>query len=60
MSLVFVGGKMVLSDVVGKVPVGISLGFVVGVLAVSVVLSLMFPPKKPAHELPTDTEPQAV
>jgi tellurite resistance protein TerC len=44
--LVFVGGKMVLTDVVGKVPVGISLGFVAGVLILSVVLSLWIPPKK--------------
>lgn len=44
--LVFVGGKMVLTDVVGKVPVGISLGFVAGVLILSVVLSLLIPPKK--------------
>lgn len=53
--LVFVGGKMVLTDVVGKVPVGISLGFIAGVLALSVIASLMFPTKD--HELPDPTDP---
>jgi len=48
--LVFVGGKMVLTDVVGKVPVGISLGFIAGVLAVSIVASLLFPGT--GHEIP--------
>ncbi len=42
--LVFVGGKMMLVDLF-KVPVGISLMVVMGILIVSVVLSKMFPPK---------------
>jgi tellurite resistance protein TerC len=61
--LVFVGGKMVLTDVVGKVPVGISLGVIAGILTLSVVASLLFPPKKSAHEIPVEEptpEPQAV
>jgi tellurite resistance protein TerC len=44
--LVFVGFKMVLSDFVG-IPVGITLGVVVLVLALSVIASLIWP-KKPA------------
>jgi tellurite resistance protein TerC len=48
--LVFVGGKMVLTDVTGKVPVGISLGFIAGVLLVSIVASLLFP--DPTHDVP--------
>ncbi|MFZ4622483.1 MAG: TerC family protein [Bacteroidota bacterium] len=42
--LIFVGGKMMLVDLF-KVPVGISLMVVMGILIVSVVLSKMFPPK---------------
>jgi len=45
--LVFVGGKMVLTDVVGKVPIGVSLGFIAGVLAVSIIASLLFPDPTP-------------
>jgi tellurite resistance protein TerC len=53
--LVFVGGKMVLTDVIGKVPVGVSLGFIAGVLVVSIAASLLFPDKShhvpdPAHD----------
>lgn len=48
--LVFVGGKMVLTDIVGKVPIGISLGFIGAVLAVSIIASLMFPGS--GHEIP--------
>ena len=48
--LVFVGGKMVLTDVVGKVPVGISLGVIAGVLAISIIASLLFPGT--GHEIP--------
>ncbi len=61
--LVFVGSKMVLTDVVGKVPVGISLGVIAGILTLSVVASLLFPPKESAHEIPVEEptpEPQAV
>lgn len=58
--LVFVGGKMVLTDVVGKVPVGISLGVVMGILTLSIVASLLFPPKKSAHEVTPDSQPEPV
>jgi tellurite resistance protein TerC len=43
--LVFVGTKMVLSNVY-KIPVGIALGVVAGILAVSVLVSVLWPPKK--------------
>lgn len=42
--LVFVGTKMLIHHWV-KIPIGLSLGVVAGVLAVSVILSLMFPKK---------------
>jgi len=45
--LVFIGTKMLLIDVF-KVPVGISLGVVVAVLAATMWLSLRIPPKGPA------------
>jgi tellurite resistance protein TerC len=43
-TLVFVGVKMLLSDV-AKIPVSVSLGVVIGVLALSVGASLLVPPK---------------
>jgi tellurite resistance protein TerC len=43
--LIFVGMKMVLSNVY-KMPVGIALGVVAGILAVSVLASILWPPKK--------------
>jgi len=43
--LIFVGMKMVLSNVY-KIPVGIALGVVAGILAVSVLVSVLWPPKK--------------
>jgi tellurite resistance protein TerC len=42
--LVFIGIKMLISNHV-KIPTGVALGVVAGVLLVSVVLSLAFPPK---------------
>ncbi|GHC81611.1 membrane protein [Pseudorhodoferax aquiterrae] len=45
--LVFIGAKMLLIDLY-KIPVGYSLGFTVLVLAVTMVLSLVLPPKEPA------------
>jgi tellurite resistance protein TerC len=42
--LVFVGIKMLLVDIY-KVPVGIALGTVAGVLLISVLASILFPPK---------------
>ncbi len=46
--LVFVGLKMIwLNDVFGgKFPISYSLGFIVGALLISIVLSIMFPPKE--------------
>jgi len=46
--LVFIGVKMTLIDFV-KVPIGISLGVVAGILAVSVVLSLRYPKTDTTH-----------
>jgi tellurite resistance protein TerC len=43
--LVFVGVKMLVMDVY-KIPVGISLGIVGGILAASVAASLLWPPRK--------------
>jgi tellurite resistance protein TerC len=45
--LAFVGTKMVIVDLY-KVPVGLSLGVIVGLLAGAVVLSFLRPPKAPA------------
>jgi tellurite resistance protein TerC len=42
--LAFVGAKMLVADVV-KVPIALSLGIVGGLLGLSVVASLLFPPK---------------
>lgn len=58
--LVFVGGKMVLTDIVGKVPMGISLSVIASILFLSVLASLLFPPKQSTHaaELPP-AEPDA-
>ncbi|MEW5974702.1 MAG: TerC family protein [Acidobacteriota bacterium] len=43
--LIFVGAKMVLSNVY-KVPIGVALGVVAGILAISVIASILWPPKK--------------
>jgi tellurite resistance protein TerC len=48
-TLVFVGVKMLLSDV-AKIPVSVSLGVVIGVLALSVGASLLVPPKPEANK----------
>jgi tellurite resistance protein TerC len=42
--LVFVGIKMLLVDIY-KIPIGIALGTVAGVLVISVIASIVFPPK---------------
>jgi tellurite resistance protein TerC len=47
--LVFVGAKMLLTDVY-KVPIGISLAVIAGVLAIAVVASLLFPKQALAHD----------
>lgn len=63
--LIFVGGKMIynyaektydLIDGVTKFPVGLSLGIIAGVLAVSIFASMLFPPKNNPHEVPTISE----
>ncbi len=46
--LVFVGTKMLLEDVL-HIPIGISLGVVAGVLALSVIASLLFPKEVEEH-----------
>ena len=46
--LAFVGAKMLLTDLY-KIPIGISLGVIALVLAVSVIASLMFPKEAEAH-----------
>lgn len=43
--LIFVGGKMLISDIY-KVPIGVSLGGVVALLSVSIIASLMLPQEK--------------
>jgi tellurite resistance protein TerC len=50
--LVFVGVKMLLVDIY-KVPISMALGTVAGVLIISVIASILFPPK------PTDTPTKA-
>jgi tellurite resistance protein TerC len=42
--LVFVGIKMLLVDIY-KIPIGMALGTVAAVLAISVIASIVFPPK---------------
>jgi tellurite resistance protein TerC len=54
--LVFVGIKMLLVDIY-KVPIGIALGTVAGVLVISVVASIVFPPKPEATRTETDPRP---
>lgn len=49
----FVGMKMVLADVY-KIPIGISLGVIVGLLGLSILASLLFPPKR------VEAEPESV
>ena len=44
--LIFVGGKMLATEIVGKVPIGLSLGVIVAILAVSVVASIKFPQRE--------------
>ena len=52
--LSFVGVKMLISDFY-KIPITVSLGVVAGILAASIVASLVFPPAgNPAEELHTD------
>ncbi|ARU41419.1 hypothetical protein CCB80_09840 [Armatimonadetes bacterium Uphvl-Ar1] len=63
--LIFVGGKMIynyaektydLIDGVTKFPVGLSLGIIAGILALSIIASMLFPPKNNPHEVPSVSE----
>ncbi len=45
--LIFIGVKMLVSEYY-KIPTGIALGVVAGVLAISIIASLLFPPKETA------------
>ena len=47
--LVFVGGKMLLADFY-KIPVGLALGVIAGILIISVIASLAFPRRDAAAE----------
>ena len=49
--LVFIGGKIFLHDIVGKIPAEISLSVTVGLLAGGVLLSLWKTRNQPAHQL---------
>lgn len=49
--LSFVGVKMLLADIY-KIPIGLSLGVIAGILTISVVASLLFPPKQPQEAEP--------
>jgi tellurite resistance protein TerC len=52
--LVFVGGKMLTEDLVGKAPIGVSLGVIAAILAVSIGASMLKTrgPRRPAEPLP--------
>lgn len=60
--LVFVGGKMLATDAIGKVPVEVSLGVIGAILFISVLASLIKPPAKKGHgaAVEGDSEPAAV
>lgn len=48
--LVFIGGKMLLADIV-KVPVGVALGVVVGAIIISIIVSMLKPLSKNKLEI---------
>ena len=52
--LVFVGIKMLLVDIY-KIPIGVALGTVAAVLAISVIASIVYPPKPKAMPSAADT-----
>jgi tellurite resistance protein TerC len=54
--LVFVGIKMLLVDIY-KIPIGLALGTVAAVLVISVVASILFPPKPEASAAEKDPHP---
>ncbi len=47
--LMFIGVKMVLSDIY-KIPIGVALGVIVGILVVSIAASLLMPKREEAEE----------
>ncbi len=53
--LIFIGVKMLLSDYY-PIPTGIALSVVAGVLAISIIASLLFPPKKKAVVVESERE----
>jgi tellurite resistance protein TerC len=54
--LVFVGAKMLLADIY-KIPVGMALGMVAGILLVAIVVSMMRPRKVEVVTAPADNQP---
>jgi tellurite resistance protein TerC len=56
--LVFIGFKMLLSNFY-KIPIAAALGVVAGLLALSIIASLLFPPKEP-KELPKPATDEAL
>jgi tellurite resistance protein TerC len=54
--LVFVGIKMLLVDIY-KIPIGIALGTVAAILAISIIASLLFPPKGEGEGEPHASNP---
>ena len=53
--LVFVGAKMLLADVY-KLPVGVALGVIAGILLVAVMASVMRPPQRDVVTTPADPQ----
>ena len=51
--LVFVGAKMLAEDIIGHLPVGVSLGVIVAVLGASVGASLLFRPSAKRQRPPS-------
>ncbi|HVF85320.1 MAG TPA: hypothetical protein VM821_05015, partial [Abditibacteriaceae bacterium] len=49
--LIFVGGKMLATEIWGKIPTALSLGVVAGILAISILASLKFPPRGKTADL---------
>ena len=54
--LVFVGAKMLLADVY-KLPVGVALGVIAGILLIAVIASLMRPQQRDVVTTPADPQP---
>ena len=56
--LVFVGIKMVVVDLFGKIPTGVSLGVIAVILALSVIASLLWPKKAVSPPAPPEPAPR--